>query len=475
MKRNEDHWRLYRYLRTPLVDVGIGEPVSHRAMRMPGENIGLFQDKSLATVVVDALEVPSAAEMVINKIRVGGHLICCELSPEALKKITATSQVQYGKYYGFHIIRRLSGRNGMEALRTNFEPTGGQKKVCIVRYGAIGDHLMATPLVQHYHQDGWHVTYNCTEKGEAVWKGDPRINDLIVQETDIVPPDQRIKTFWDKMSKDYDKFINLSEVVEENLLRIEGRPNFRDSWEKRMAECSGNYIDAHFERAGLDVRGEDPIIHLSNKEREWAFQQVEQARRKLGKNTIVLVNVMGSSFHKIYPWIFDVFNLVKENGDDIGFIAVGDEMSRFLTGNEFNKVVINLCGRLKLRQSIALHSAVDAVVTPETWSLIAGLGFDAPVVALLSHSAKSNYNWSEHDIQLHAPTDRCKCYPCHQLHYSRRSCPPGIIEKAATLCMDQIEPKTVYDAILKIHDQIEEDQREHDTSDTANADQAVHI
>lgn len=450
MKGEQDHWRLYPYLRTPLVDVGTGAGVSHMAMRMPEEYLAHWRDGALGTICADRIEVPNAAREIVKRVRHGGHVIARDITPDAIKAMGGVAQIRWGIVHGFTVVQRLSGKNGVEPLRTNYEPTNGQKTVCIVRYGAIGDHLMATPLVQHYHENGYHITYNCTEKGQEVWKGDPRINRLMVQESNIVPPNEEIKKFWEELSKDYDEFVNLSEVVEGDLLRIEGRPEFNDSWEKRQIDCNKNYIDHHFHRAGLDVKGKHPSVYLSEKEKEYARKVVDDAKRKTGKSKAVLFNVMGSSFHKIYPWTFDVWTRSRYHKDDVVFIAVGDMLSNFYVGKEFDDVCVNLCGRTPIRFAIALHSEVDAVITPETWSLIAGFAFDAPIVALLSHSSKGNYNWREQDRPLHTSYKDCPCYPCHQLHYSRRSCPQGVIEPKATKCMDQLAPDTVYDALMEV-------------------------
>jgi ADP-heptose:LPS heptosyltransferase len=445
----EWHYRLYRYLRSPIVDAGEGDPVCQIAVKV---NLGLgqvywFKDRSLKSLCVDALDERMAMSM-FPMLADGGIIATLEVTPEALKAIRKEYRYQVIKEHPFTIIKRLSGAAGEQPAPVP-RPVNGRKRVLIIRYGAYGDHLMVTPLIQHYHDEGWHITYNVTERGEHIFKNDPRIDDLMVQESGVLSAERIVlNKYWEDIGKGFDKVIPLSETVEGHLLRIENTIEYHDSWEKRHADCNKNYIDYHFERAGLDIKGRLPSVWLSDAEREWAKKEVEQIRKKLGKRFIVLWNIFGSSFHKAYPWMFDVWMLLRTNRDDIGVLAVSDDAGGYVLGNEFSGTVFNGGGKYKFRQSLALHSAVDAVVTPETWSMTAALAFPAPLIALLSHSSRENVTMRDGDIFLSAPLKDCPCTPCHQLHYSKNSCPRGAFNKNTTLCMDSITPADVYDALM---------------------------
>lgn len=444
--------RIVRHLRTPLIDVGDGEnaPVSHRGIAVKDYQLGWFKPGTIRTICLPPFDKPSAIGLVWHLLADGGKIITERLGDDVRKELRRSACFDVSQEPPYVILRKLSGPPGERPEK--IKVPDGRKRVLISRYGAYGDHMMTSGLVQHLHDEGWHITYNCTEKGDAVYRGDPRIDDLMVQEHDIIPPNDELRKYWDALSSDYDRFVNLSEVIEGQMLRMEGRPDFNDSWVKRAAECGGNYFDAHFKRAGIEAEGSLPKIYLSEDEREWAGKEVDAVRKKLGKSHIVLWNIFGSSFHKMYPWMFDVWYLITHNRDDIGVLALSDGLGKFVVGNDC-KCVFNAGDRYKIRQAMALHSAVDSVVAPETWSLIAGLSFPAPVIALLSHSSVGNYTWREQDVPLHAGVADCGCWPCHQIHYSRNSCPRGLREKSATLCMDQIPPLDVYNALMRIRNE----------------------
>ena len=449
MIRQDQHYRLTRYLRSPIIDAGEGETVSPKAVRVKLDQVLWFKERHLKTICFDEInekQIVALFPLLVD----GGVLIAVHITDDAFKALKSKFRYQVFHDAPFVIVKRLSGSSG-EQPAPKPKPVNGRKRVLLVRYGAFGDHLMVTPIIQHYFDEGWHITYNCTEKGEDLFKHDPRIDDLWVQESDIVLGTRdALGVYWKAIGKDYDKFVNLSEVVEGDLLRVEGTDHYTDTWERRHADCNKNYLDHHFTRAGLDITGRLPVIPLSDQEREWAQAEVEKVRRKLGKSFIVLWNIFGSSWHKAYPWMFDVWMILITNRDDIGIISVSDVLGKYVVGSEFDGLVYNGCDKYKIRQSLALHSAVDAVVTPETWSMTAALAFPAPMIALLSHSSTVNVTQREGDYLLHPKVKDCSCYPCHQLHYSKISCPRGAFNKDATLCMDSIVPADVYDALIEI-------------------------
>jgi len=79
---------------------------------------------------------------------------------------------------------------------------------------------------------GWYITYNVTAAGETIYKNDPRIDDLIVQEDNIIPPLRTgFDEYWKKLGEGHDKVVTLIEVLEGDLLRVEGSKEFNDTWE----------------------------------------------------------------------------------------------------------------------------------------------------------------------------------------------------------------------------------------------------
>src|SRR5262249_12712882 len=83
-------------------------------------------------------------------------------------------------------------------------------------------------------------------------------------------------------------------------------------------------------------------------------------------------------------------------------------------------------GEWSIRQSLIATKMVDLVVGPETMITNASGCFDTPKIVLLSHSSKENLTkYWKNDYSLEPDVENAPCYPCHQLHYSRQSCPSG--------------------------------------------------
>jgi hypothetical protein len=448
----EDHYQIIRYLKSPIIDLGGGAPASGKALKAQQYHLQAFKDKSLETVCVDGIREPEAFLPLWGLLNDGGCLISAHpLDDDTLKIARKNTRFQVIERAPYLVMKKLAGGNG-EVPYTKPTPAPGQKTVCLVRYGAYGDHIQMSAVIDHYYRDGWWVVYNCNRKGRDVYRGDPRIGEYIDHEDNIVPAEHAmLDAYWNALAKHYDKFINFAEIAEKSLLRIEGRqPEYNDPWVKRHAECNRNYYDDHFIRCGLpEIKGRRPSIWLSEKEKEWAQREVAEARRKTGKSFIVLWNIMGSSFHKMYPWAYDVWLLCENNGDDIGFVTVSDAFGAYLEEKRFRNILPR-SGKYTIRQTLALHSAVDAVVSTETNSMNAGLGFPAPVIALLSHSGKEQFPWRPRDIPMTPSVKEVPCYPCHQLHYSRAGCKQGPYHTGATACMEGIAPGDLYQNLLKV-------------------------
>ena len=467
MIKVDEHYKIVRYLKSPIIDLGAGTLPSPKALHFPESHLPIVRSGGIKTICVDGIRRSEAINQLWEYIADGGCLISAyELEKEVQQIIKSNFRFQTIMRSPFHVIKKLSGPKG-ELPYAEKSPAPGQKTVCLVRYGALGDHIQMSMIIDYYHRNGWWVVYNCNRKGRDIYRGDPRINEYIDHEDGIVSAEKpKLSAYWNSLSKHYDKFINFSEIAERTLLREEGSKEFMDSWEKRHADCNRSYFDEHFVRCGLpDIKGERPKIWLSDKEKEWARKEVEEAKRKTGKSFIVLWNIMGSAFHKMYPWSYDVWFLCEQNRDDIGFITVSDVLGSYLEEKKF-KNILPRSGKYTIRHTMAIHSAVDAVVTTETNSLNTGLGFNAPIVALLSHSSKDQFPWREYDIPMWPTADKCSCHPCHQLHRSRMSCPRGVINHDATLCMDQIPPTEIYENLMRLRN-------EYNLSDTYNKDAAV--
>ena len=72
---------------------------------------------------------------------------------------------------------------------------GGKKRALLIRFGAIGDQIVAASVLPGLKAQGYHVTYMTTPESTKVIEHDPNIDDWWVQATDYVPNVQ-LGPYW---------------------------------------------------------------------------------------------------------------------------------------------------------------------------------------------------------------------------------------------------------------------------------------
>ena len=327
--------------------------------------------------------------------------------------------------------------------RMHFPRQKKTKKEClIIRYGAIGDAIWATPVLRQLKKEGYYIVYNCTPYSAQVLRNNPNIDEFLIQEKDAIP-NEDLGPYWESISQGFDKVINLSQSVERILLKAEGTEGYDWSHAKRQKECNVNYQDKTMEVAGYpDLKGQRGELYFSKMEEALAGS----LRAGTKDRFLILWALSGSSFHKIYPWATYVCGEMNKNYDDICIITVGDYLCKMIEWQMTN--TINRSGVWTIRQSMAITKCADLVIGPETGILNAASCYDTPKIVFLSHSSEENLTkyWGN-CTSLHS--DKCKCYPCHRLMYTN-CCPKGPL-KAASKCMEILEPQVVYDAIMKYY------------------------
>ncbi len=313
------------------------------------------------------------------------------------------------------------------------------KRACVSRYGAIGDQVMITPVLRQLKKDGYHITVNVSEMGTKVLLHNPNIDRWLIHNTDSIPMDELPK-HWESMSKNYDKFVNLSGVVEQSLLKHPKQSEYYLPKEERHEICNKNYIDHHMEIAGYpEIKGELPELFFTKEEHNWA----KKMRRKYLGKYWVLWSLAGSSYHKAYPFTEYVATEFLDNHPDAVMWTVGDNLCKVWEWDHPRTKCMS--GELDIRKSMLLCQYVDVVIGTETGVLNAASCWDTPKIIILSHSSEENLSkyWIN-VINLHADV---QCYPCHQLHYEAGSCPSNKMMAEIPICMSGLGGKRVLNSM----------------------------
>ncbi len=302
--------------------------------------------------------------------------------------------------------------------RVDYLPVKQKKRACIIRYGAIGDLIMATPLIRALADDGYEVTLNISTYSRDAITNNPHVHNIIWHERNIVE-NHELGPYWDVWKTEYDKYINLSESVEGSLLKIEARRDFYTTQAFREATCSANYLDRTMEIGGYRTSSIRQEIYLSPKEQREAEKRLVAHKEKF----VVAWGLSGSSFaHKRYGILEPVLRSWLDLHPDAHVLTLGNDASRIL---EFDHPqVTKLAGETNLREVFAMLPQVQCVAGPESAIINAAACFDTPKIVLLSHSSEANLctHWTNYQA-LKPSFDLAPCYPCHQLHNGPDTCP----------------------------------------------------
>lgn len=313
------------------------------------------------------------------------------------------------------------------------------KKALVLRWGAWGDLVIASPVFRLLKEDGYHVTAHVTQRGEEVLRHNPHIDRFIIYKDNTIPNDERLEAFWNDLSGQYDKFINLSGSLEEGLLRVPGKPGYDDSKEDIHAACNVNYYDRTLELAGYGhIKGLTGEMYFSPFEERLARDFMKKYRDKF----VILWGLSGSSPHKAYPYAEIVGRTFLDKYPDSVIMLVGDALCDLLAWSHDRTK--NYCDKWPIRKSLIMAKYADYVVTTETALSNAAGCFDTPKAVILSHSSKENLTkYWKNCTALEPPS---ACYPCHKMHYSKDSCKLHPVLKTPT-CAADIKAIDVFRAI----------------------------
>jgi ADP-heptose:LPS heptosyltransferase/predicted SAM-dependent methyltransferase len=323
------------------------------------------------------------------------------------------------------------------------------KTCAVIRYGAIGDALIASSVLPGLKAEGYHVTLYCQKgPGYEVVKHDPHVDRFIIQGKDNVPP-QFLKEFWDYTKKKYDKWVNLCESMEVTLLAAPGRTNHEWPNSMRAKFMDKNYLE--FVHGIAEVPPPYTIkFHSTPEEKKWARDMAN----RWGKRNI-LWSLSGSSGHKTWPHMDAIIARIMLAYKDAHVTLVGDGASVLLqAGWEKEPRVHCMVDKWTIRQTMAFAEVSSLVIGPETGVMNGASQMPMPKIITLSHSSKEmlTKHWTN-TIALEQPEGvGCKISPCRLIHYSWEYCFQEP-ETGASLCQYHITAEMMWDAVTKVFGQ----------------------
>lgn len=337
--------------------------------------------------------------------------------------------------YSFDIVvRKVADFPGVPELDPR-EVKAWDKTACVVRYGGIGDVIIATPVIRLLKEQGYHVTVNTSENGREMLRNNPHVDRIIYQGINEVA-NADLESYWGRLSKGFDRFVNLSGTLEEALLMIKGRcPDYELPQDERRAKYGNiNYYDHALKVAGIDARGLNGEIYLTDDEemnaRVW--------RAALSGRFVVVWALGGSGPHKRFPWYAMAMEAFRREHPEVIFITVGGQPEKLLElAADEDPNFIHKSGRWTIRNVAAAIKYADLVVGPETGALNMAGCFPTPKICMLTHSSWANLcKYWENDYSVQS---RQECSPCHRMVYMQNDCPKDERFKVCK-CASEFDP-----------------------------------
>jgi len=322
------------------------------------------------------------------------------------------------------------------------------KTCAIVRYGAWGDALQACSVFPGLKAQGFHITLYTTPRAWEVIQHDPHVDELILQDDNQVP-NVTLPSFWGHEQKKYDRWINLSESVEATLLTLNER--IQTGWPKAARDkyLNVNYVEFQHELADVPYEEPKTKFYASLEEKNWAVEQ----RIELKAKPLLLWVLNGSSVHKVWPHIDQIFARMLLAYPECKIVTVGDTRSLLLDEPWKNEPrIVRRAGQWSIRQTLAFAQVCDLVVGPETGVLTGVSMEDVPKIVFLSHSSHENLTRDWKNVYALFST-KTKCYPCHKLHYSWDHCwrneDKDVYWEGTAQCQVDLSPEACWIAIGK--------------------------
>jgi len=343
------------------------------------------------------------------------------------------------EYSFFQVFRKCEERKGQYdpwVLRRQRLASECIRTVCISRYGAVGDNAFIASVAALYKRNGWYVVVHTSPLGVELLRHDNNIDELHAFEMDGLYFSGTLEPFWHHLSRRYDRFVNLTQSVEGNLLPGPEHTHHSYPLDVRQRLLSVSYMERTHDIAGMHYDWSGMVFRATEAEMHSAKLLIEAYNRPL-----VGICLAGSGHHKVYPFQhMAVARLMLETDCSVVLFGGPDDLSyeelvvqtALALGISDKRLVRTCKDKWSIRKALSVSQQCDVLFGPETGLLQWNAMELNHKIVMLSHSSEENL--IKHWTNAVALRHQTPCGPCHRKHNDWTWCNRGGSGYAA--CME---------------------------------------
>ncbi len=271
------------------------------------------------------------------------------------------------------------------------------KKILIVRFSSLGDIVLSSVVLEPLYKAGFKIDFLLFKEFSDIFTEDYRINKLITIERKNLKTIKDIKMLSQDLKKENYQYIldlhsNLRSFLISKFLRIKTFRYNKNSIRRRL------YIYPFFRKflkgnfnviyAYLDTLKQFGIENLYSYRPRLIVKDFEKERMKdLLPNNFVVIGAGARYKKKFYPYYKDVSELLLDKGFNV--VLIGSSSDREMDTNKYSKEVLDLRGKLSLRESLATISLSKGTISND--SAIAHLSRAVGKPVLMVYGATHEY------------------------------------------------------------------------------------
>ncbi len=299
------------------------------------------------------------------------------------------------------------------------------KKALISRYAAYGDIVHMSHLPRLLKDQGFDIVDVETNfKGYQLLCDNPFIDNIIffdpTNNLELYSSKFRLEKHWAIVSEGYDKFINLFQTLETDIISAEEQNSYYMHPKNRARFAEINYydkatIDAGYPELIGKYRGE-----IFCTEEETAIVKKEMA--KYSDSYTIMVNLSGTTLHKKMVFAPELIDRLLKRYPTAHIILTGDTSCQSLVDEiGENERITSIAGKYPFRQAIMMAKYMDLVISMESGFGVGANMWETPTIQLMTAASLVNHpNGCKNDYSLQS---EAYCSPCNKGPYRFIGCP----------------------------------------------------